>query len=545
MRSLLLATETEVTATDFDSRTDITDLETDREGGAGGGYEGGAVGDEERREKMAAGMIQLAFRKHSTRRRKLRRKGVAGEQGGASGAHAGVRGLTPGGLGSVEEIVKEGVDRDGATIVVGPPGDDDSDVDEDVKKDVKKVVKKAEKAALKITSSIRSLKGEASRAKPQGEASAAGKRKKQRDGEEVEANDAAKPAAGRGPASAAETNAAAERSSGASDERSSGPGALDERSADDAVPLDGLASGIPDARGGDPSADGSDFGAGDPAREETRRRIDDLRNRAANLQREIKISRAIPGAPPRFSGHGGWPRRRQPAGDIMELVKVSGLAGSQHRLEALEKMEKAGRVASHLHERDGRDARGRRSNQGSPARKPRAGSRDEDTTSGRGGGGAKPGSVTDPDGTRDGAPSEDALVSDARSEEDAEDPEEEDSDDEEPHSALRRPSSGPSASARRSGAKPGSKMKNPAPGSDNEEEEDAKVAVSRIQAIVRSRRAREQYLRLRSVTVSLQERVAARARGDAGADEDDDDMEVDDDEEEEEEEEEGVGGGGM
>ena len=29
MRSLLLATETEVTATDFDSRTDITDPETD------------------------------------------------------------------------------------------------------------------------------------------------------------------------------------------------------------------------------------------------------------------------------------------------------------------------------------------------------------------------------------------------------------------------------------------------------------------------------------------------------------------------------------
>ena len=128
MPSLLLATETEVTATDFDSRTDITDLETD----AGEHLGGAGMGDEERREKMAAGMIQLAFRKHSVRRRKLRRK-VAGS-----------------GLGSVEEVAEAKAKT--------PAGDDDSEDDEDVKKDVKKVVKKAEKAALKITSSIRSLK---------------------------------------------------------------------------------------------------------------------------------------------------------------------------------------------------------------------------------------------------------------------------------------------------------------------------------------------------------------------------------------------------
>ena len=130
MPSLLLATETEVTATDFDSRTDLTDLETD----AGEHLGGAGMGDEERREKMAAGMIQLAFRKHAVRRRKLRRK-VAGS-----------------GLGSVEEVAEA------KTKTKTPGEDDDSEDDEDVKKDVKKVVKKAEKAALKITSSIRSLK---------------------------------------------------------------------------------------------------------------------------------------------------------------------------------------------------------------------------------------------------------------------------------------------------------------------------------------------------------------------------------------------------
>jgi hypothetical protein len=73
---------------------------------------------------------------------------------------------------------------------------------------------------------------------------------------------------------------------------------------------------------------------------------------------------------------------------------------------------------------------------------------------------------------------------------------------------------------------------------DDEEEEDAKVAVERIQAIIRSRRAREQYLRLRSVTMSLQERIAARARGEVpmGEDGDGEDIEVDDDDDEGEEE---------
>jgi hypothetical protein len=89
---LLLATETEVTATDFDSRTDITDLETD----IGEAPGPGGVGEEERRERTAAGMIQLAFRKHATRRRKLRRKGVV--PGGVPG-----EGIARGGLGSVLE----------------------------------------------------------------------------------------------------------------------------------------------------------------------------------------------------------------------------------------------------------------------------------------------------------------------------------------------------------------------------------------------------------------------------------------------------------
>ena len=67
---------------------------------------------------------------------------------------------------------------------------------------------------------------------------------------------------------------------------------------------------------------------------------------------------------------------------------------------------------------------------------------------------------------------------------------------------------------------------------EDEEEEDAKVAVSRIQAIVRSRQAREQYLRLRSVTMSLQERIAARARGETPVDDaDGEDIEVDDEDE--------------
>ena len=86
--------------------------------------EGGGTGTE-RREAVAAGMIQLAFRKHSVRRRKARKKG--------------------GELNTVTEGVETGAaPRTGA--------------DRDVKKDVKKVVKKAEKAAQKITDSLRSLK---------------------------------------------------------------------------------------------------------------------------------------------------------------------------------------------------------------------------------------------------------------------------------------------------------------------------------------------------------------------------------------------------
>ena len=114
MRSLLLATETEVTATD--AVTSQTEVETEAEFMEGGG------GTERGREAVAAGMIQLAFRKHTVRRRKARKKGVE------------LDAVTEG-----VEAPKTGAHRD-------------------VKKDVKKVVKKAEKAAQKITDSLRSLK---------------------------------------------------------------------------------------------------------------------------------------------------------------------------------------------------------------------------------------------------------------------------------------------------------------------------------------------------------------------------------------------------
>jgi hypothetical protein len=74
--------------------------------------------------------------------------------------------------------------------------------------------------------------------------------------------------------------------------------------------------------------------------------------------------------------------------------------------------------------------------------------------------------------------------------------------------------------------------------SDDEEEENVQQAVARIQAITRSREARDQYLRLRMVTQSMQDRRAAIARGEAVKEEEDedglDDVDVEKDEEEDE-----------
>ena len=74
--------------------------------------------------------------------------------------------------------------------------------------------------------------------------------------------------------------------------------------------------------------------------------------------------------------------------------------------------------------------------------------------------------------------------------------------------------------------------------SDDEEEENVQQAVARIQAITRSREARDQYLRLRMVTQSMQERRAAIARGEAVKEEEDEDGLDDVDVEKEEDEDE-------
>jgi ankyrin repeat protein len=404
MPSLLLATETEVTATDFDSRTDITDLETD----AGEHLGGAGMGDEERREKMAAGMIQLAFRKHAVRRRKLRRK-VAGS-----------------GLGSVEEVAEAKAKT--------PGGDDDSEDDEDVKKDVKKVVKKAEKAALKITSSIRSLK--TNKNQPT-EDPGLGKRGR-RGGES------------RGDVAA-------------------------ERVEEEKMPRT-------------PS---------EQALAEVHRRVERLRARAVVLTEEVHQRRGsaplrATSLPPRTTH-----RRRVPAGDIMQLVKVSGLAGSAHRLEALEAMH---RSASKSPKGSPAGTSKSKSKSGGEAN---AGDEEEEEEEEGGENDPRLDGVEEEDGVKSGIKSglrrAGRKTTPSGGDDDDDDDDEDDEEDD-----------------------------------DDEEEEDAKVAVSRIQAIVRSRQAREQYLRLRSVTMSLQERIAARARGETPMDDaDGDDIEVDDEDEDE------------
>ena len=108
-----------------------------------------------------------------------------------------------------------------------------------------------------------------------------------------------------------------------------------------------------------------------------------------------------------------------------------------------------------------------------------------------------------------------------------------DDDDDDDDDDARAPGGNPASKLRSVSRKAKSNTKE---GDDSDDdEEDAKVAVERIQAIIRSRRAREQYLRLRSVTMSLQERIAARARGEIpmGGDGDGDDIEVEDEEDDE------------
>ena len=411
MPSLLLATETEVTATDFDSRTDLTDLETD----AGEHLGGAGMGDEERREKMAAGMIQLAFRKHAVRRRKLRRK-VAGS-----------------GLGSVEEVAEA------KTKTKTPGEDDDSEDDEDVKKDVKKVVKKAEKAALKITSSIRSLK--TNKNQPT-EDPGLGKRGRRSGGESREHRGV------KGKNATTRDDAAA-------------------RAAEE-MPRTPSEQAIADVR----------------------RRVERLRARAVVLTEEVHQRGGTGGSAPLLPPRTTY-RRRVPAGDIMQLVKVSGLAGSAHKLEALQAMRGSASKSSKV------TAAGTSESEGKNGGEANAGEgEEEEDGENRGGGGRLEGSREE-DGVESGIKSgiKSGLRRAGRKTDDDDD---DDDDDEE----------------------------------EDEEEEDAKVAVSRIQAIVRSRQAREQYLRLRSVTMSLQERIAARARGETPVDDaDGEDIEVDDEDE--------------
>ena len=433
MRSLLLATETEVTATDFDSRTDLTDLETDAgEPGAPGATGGG---DEACRERTAAGMIQLAFRKHASRRRKLRRRGGSGAAGGPGGPGAGA------GLGSVEELAEpKPAEKEKASAAAAGDSEDDEDEDEDVKRNVKKVVKKAEKAAMKITSSIRSLKTS------------------QTAGLDCESR-------------LADARAAGKRGRGGKALAAAGPSARDD------VP----SSAAPSGDAASPSV-GAPRTTREEAVAEVERRIGELRARAGALLHESE--RGAPG-----SAH----RRRVPAGDIVRLVKVNGLAGSQHRLEALREMR--------------REKTTPRAPRSSPSRASRKAKRDSDQDSNARSGASRGRSVSD-----DG---------------------EEDEEDEEAADDARRSEK----SSRLRGHAFARKATNAAAmGDDDDDEEDAKVAVERIQAIIRSRRAREQYLRLRSVTMSLQERIAARARGETpmGEDGDGEDIEVDDDDDDDE-----------
>jgi len=406
MRSLLLATETEVTATD--AVTSQTEVETEAEFMEGGGT------STERREAVAAGMIQLAFRKHSVRRRKARKKG--------------------GELNTVTEGVETGAaPRTGA--------------DRDVKKDVKKVVKKAEKAAQKITDSLRSLK-----------------------------------------VSKTATGAAPELGKRRLGERSGGGlnhSTIPESEAMD-VSVEEAAESPPEG------AEGADFAmrstsGGEEALAALRRRIAQLQERAVALQGEIRAA-DYRGRQDRLQTlmPGGHHQRRR-AADIMQLISA-GVGGGGGGGGGGEDGAAAARVV------DWERAMLERANS----------SKDSLDEVYRSGGGASNRLVKSAilRGRRQShkSHSDDGNDSNKRSTSDATN-DDDDSD-------------------------------------DDEEEENVQQAVARIQAITRSREARDQYLRLRMVTQSMQERRDAIARGEAVKREEDedglDDVDVEEDEEEDE-----------
>ena len=342
------------------------------------------------------------------------------------------------------------------------------------------------------------------------------------------------PPAGRGPPR--RTNAAAERRPAAADARSSCAGAPDEFP-DDAVPLDGLASGIPGARArGDPSADGSERPRGIP-RSVYRRRVP-----AGDIMRLVKVN-GLAGSQHRLEAlrDGGWPRRRQlGSGDIMELVKVSPSPGpstgskdfgedgeGRARREPSPASLKLASVPPALEPGLAGRRRGGRGGRGHDERRRRERSQ---ARVGHGSGRS----------TRARAPSEDALRG-RRSEEDTEDPGGAIQTTRNRSRRAREAFLRPSASARRSGAKPGRDEK-PRAGVRGREEEDIEVDREPHPGDrpVAARARAGTSVKTRSVTVSLQEKVATSDAKNAGADDVDSvDLLRSDDEEEEEEEEDG------
>ena len=404
MRSLLLATETEVTATD--AVTSQTEVETEAEF-----MEGGGTGTE-RREAVAAGMIQLAFRKHSVRRRKSRKKG--------------------GELNTVTEGVEAGAaPRTGA--------------DRDVKKDVKKVVKKAEKAAQKITDSLRSLKvSKTSTGAPE-----LGKRR------------------------------LGERSGVGGGGGVVAP--IPESEAMDVSVEEG--DGLP------PEGTADEFAMRSPSGEALaalRRRIAQLQDRAVALQGEIRAA-DYRGRQDRLQTlmPGGHHQRRR-AADIMQLISAGvggGGGGGEDGGAAARAVEWERAVLERANS-----------------------SKDSLDEVYRSGGGASNRLVKS------------ANLRGRR----------------QSHKSHKSHSDDGNDSNKRST----SDTNNDDDSDDDEEEENVQQAVARIQAITRSREARDQYLRLRMVTQSMQERRDAIARGEAVKREEDedglDDVDVEEDEEEDE-----------
>jgi hypothetical protein len=586
MRSLLLATETEVTGTD--AVTSQTEVETDVGGGDDAGDGDGR--NEERRESMAAGMIQLAFRKHSYRRRKLRRKTDGGvlkpvrEGDGALGDAGG------------------GAERSKAKAKGGSSSDSE--------KDIKKVVKKAEKAALKITSHMRS----SSLVKKSGVAGGVGGGAGGAGGDDTrpelgkrgrhnlpaaaaplsikeEPGDSA--AAAVAPAVAAVVTSypmSSQEGAGVARAATSawdalgfvgglGGGGLGGRSSPRSGGLGGSSVGL--SSGGNLGSDdglGGDGSMQPLARDtniphhvhqhqppspilrttsseasELHQRIARLEERAIALQGEVRTvhfqqrhSRHLQqtaGAPRQQ-----LPRRRHPAGDIMDLVRSSGLArqwGLARMLSAQEDelppapgQEEVAPSEEHHHK--GKSSGGESSISGGGSR----------TSGGRGGGDGRRGAAggrgehsADRVGVGKNTEDDKAAGTDEEHNSGGEDGKREADSDEDvlgddrgdgtgggrwlKSGARRKSKTAPPAGEGanddeaddRSGFNGGGDGEGKGEGNgdpsddDDDDEDDVHQAVSRIQAIIRSRQAREQYLRLRKVTTSLQERIAARARG--------------------------------